>query len=390
MKNTTFYRQFLILAILITIILTSNISFAQSNTNAGVTISNFAEASYKNAEGIEFNAVSLTLTVTIKAISSLVVTPDDSESSAVIMANESIARKFQVCNNGNISDTYKLTRASVIPPAQIRALYFDADNNGVVSDSDVSISLNATQSPLLPPGECLNVLAEINTNSFPLGELLNINITVRSNNTDTANGPVEDSGTIINSVGKAVTFTNPNDPTLIPSKLIENHASYVADKNQPLNYSISFRNNGDVVAKNVVISDDLPSQLNYVANSLRLDGHNLTDNEDNDQGSVVGRLLTVRLAQPVAPGQIVRLTFQAIVTANQKPGTGIINVAKIGASNAPTVDTSQAIAVVDPFGTVYAARGGVRRFPEQEFRFQQLKIRKIYYRSLKIRALILI
>lgn len=329
-----------------------------AQTSAGTTISNYAEASYKNHGGETFSTVSPTVRFNIRAISSLVVTPDETENSEVVTANQTVTRKFKVCNTSNIPDTYTLTQANVTAPSEITALYFDVDNDGEISNADVLINLNNTQSPTISPGTCFNILAQVNTNNVSVNQRINISITVRSNTPDTSNGLVEDSGTINNSVGKPAIFTNPEDPTLIPLKLVENQASYIANKNQPLNYLITFRNNGDVNAKNVVILDELPEQLSYIANSLRVDGRSLTDGEDGDEGSVVGRRLVIKLNNPVVPGQIVKVNFQAMVVVNNTPAIGIVNIANISASNASAVNTSQAVTVVDPFGTVYAARGG--------------------------------
>lgn len=355
--KSNFIKNFLILTLLLASILTmSKLSLAQ-NTQAGVTITNFAEATYRNG-GQNFSTVSQPVTFNVKGVSAIRVTPDESQSSAVITANQLVTRKFQVCNTSNIIDSYTIKLASVTAPAQIIALYFDNDNDGVISNTDTLISLNNTVSPMLNPGSCINVLVDINTNNMVLGNQMIINLTARSTNNTTSNGLVEDEGTIINSVGRPVIFTDPNDPTLIPSKTVENVASYVANKNQPLNYLITFRNHGEVDARNVVVTDELPQELTYIANSLRVDGRSLSDAPDADEGSVIGRMLTVRLAQPVAPGQVVQVRFQATVSYNDQPGRGIVNVAQINSSNAPAVSTSQAIVVIDPFGTVYAGRGG--------------------------------
>jgi uncharacterized repeat protein (TIGR01451 family) len=174
----------------------------------------------------------------------------------------------------------------------------------------------------------------------------------------TANGTVEDAGRILNTTGRGAALTNPNDPTLIPLKLVENQPTFTTVKNQALDYLIAFRNSGDVPARNVVVTDDLPEQLEYIAGTLRINGDPVTDEQDTDEGEVVDNNLTVRLKDPVGPGQEVRINFRAVVVKNDNPGQGIVNVARVGASNARVVDTSQAIVVIDPFGVVYAARGG--------------------------------
>jgi uncharacterized repeat protein (TIGR01451 family) len=353
MKNSNLKKFILILLAFCALV---GNGFAQ--TAAETEIFNFAEGEYRDPAGDLLRTVSPRVVFRVRAISAIVVTPDESENSEVITANQTVTRKFKVCNTSNISDNYTITQTDITAPAEIAALYFDTDNDGEISNADVLIGLNNTQSPTLLPRECLNILAQVKTNTISQNQRVNISLNVRSTNREAANGLVEDSGTIINSVGKPAIFTHPDDPTLIPLKLVENQPSYVANKNQPLNYLITFRNNGDVAARNVVIVDDLPEQLSYIANSLRLDGRALTDAEDSDEGSIAGRRLVIKLKEPVAPGQAVRINFQAMVVINNTPGIGIVNIASISASNAPTVTSSQAVTVVDPFGTVYAARGG--------------------------------
>lgn len=335
----------------------ANVNLAQK-TVGGTIITNFAQASYKDQNGILFNTISPTVFLTVKAISSLVVTPDETEASAVVAPNQSVTRQFRVCNTSNNSDSYTLTRVNISSPAQLVGLYFDADGDGLISANDVPIALNNTRSSTIEVGSCVAVLADINTQTISVGEQLRIGITARSNVTDAANGIAEDEGTIINTAGKAAVLTDPDNPTLAPVKTVENQRSWVTSKNQPLKYQIAFRNSGDIAARNVVLTDELPDGLQYIAKTLQIDARSVSDADDSDEGSVTNNRLTVRLANPVAPGQIVHVAFQAMIVKNLSPGAGVTNVAELSASNAPKVSTNPAVAVVDPFGTVYAARGG--------------------------------
>ena len=104
--------------------------------------------------------------------------------------------------------------------------------------------------------------------------------------------------------------------------------------------------------------DDLPAELEYVPNSLRLGERPLTEAQDNDEGSVTNHRIEVKLREPVASGEVVQIHFQAVITGAVIGGAGIINTATMTAANAPTVTSSEAIAIFNPFGTVYAARGG--------------------------------
>ncbi len=329
-------------------------------TEAGTVISNRAEATYLDPEGMGFATVSPTVSVTVRSIAALVVTPDETEPSATVSPNERITRLFRVCNAGNIPDFYTINAASVSAPANIFALSFDADASGTLNDGDHAITLNETMSPRLARGQCIGVLAQVDTNASAVGARLNIGITARSNITDAIGGGAEDTGTIINTIGSGAHLSSPNDARLPPIKLVEERERITSAPGQTLNYTISFRNHGDVTAKNVRVNDDLPDGLEYITGTLKLGTPNartLTDADDNDEGSYGNRRLAVRLEQ-VAIDELVSVSFQARIKSNVAPGQGIVNTAAISADNAPAINSSDAAAVVNPYGLVFEGRGG--------------------------------
>ncbi len=327
-------------------------------TPAGTSISNQAEATYADDTGTGFATVSDTVTITILQINALTVAPDETAPSANTGPRDHITRRFTVCNTGNSTDLYTITRADITAPATFANLYFDTDASGTVTNADALITLNTTMSGRVAPGACLNVLAVIDTNDFPANSLLTIGLTARSNVAGGVNGLAQDDGTIINAVGAGARLTSPVDGELPPMKLVENQARVTSAPGQTLNYAISFRNSGDVTARRVVVSDELPAGLAYVAGSLRLGDRGLTDQDDADEGHALPpRQLEIRLPE-VAPAEIVRVTFQARVTGQIPAGTGAINSATIGADNAPPRRSTDTVAIVDPFGTVYAGRSG--------------------------------
>ncbi|NNE98490.1 MAG: DUF11 domain-containing protein, partial [Pyrinomonadaceae bacterium] len=356
--NTFRKNYILILAAILLIVSAPTKSFLQTPTQAGTTITNVAEGEYNDDDGTTFETVSEPVVVEVQAVSSVVVTPDETNPSEVVVQNETIVREFNVCNSSNQADSYTITRASVSAPAQITGIFYDADDNGSISSGDVEITIGQALTNIVDPNSCIKILVRIDTNDVSLNQDVEIDLTARSNDTGTVNGPVEDTGSILNNSGRPAEFTDPVDPTLIPSKLVENQSSYISSKNEPLEYAISFKNNGDAEARNVVVSDELPEELSYIAGTLKLDGVTLTDAEDADEGHVIGKNVIVRLADPLIPGEIVKITFKALVDGSAAPGQGVVNVASVSADNAVTAETTQAIAVIDPFGTVYAARGG--------------------------------
>jgi uncharacterized repeat protein (TIGR01451 family) len=327
-------------------------------TTAGTQITNRAEATYVDDSGTSFTTVSPTVTMTILAVTTLNVTPDETSPSATVGPHERVTRLFRTCNAGNTADAYSIKSASVNAPAALTDLYFDTDGSGTLTSGDELIHLGETVSTQVAPGACVSVLAVIETNDSPAHTTLAIHLTALSNTSNAANGRAEDSGTIINDVGAGARLTSPDDASLPPVKMVNGSAQAVVAPSNPFTYTITFRNNGDTPARGVVLSDDLPAALEYVADSLQLETRNLSDAQDADEGSVSNNRVLVRLATEVAPTEVVHTSFKARLKGSAPAGVGLINVANFTGLNFPATQSSAAVVLIDPFGIVFAGRGG--------------------------------
>jgi uncharacterized repeat protein (TIGR01451 family) len=116
-------------------------------------------------------------------------------------------------------------------------------------------------------------------------------------------------------------------------------------------YAIAFGNDGNAPARPVLVSDLLPSQLRYLAGSLRLDGAVLSDSADGDAWTVAslpeGQRLEIRL-DSLEAGATRELRFRAVVVGG---ATGeIVNVARLDAEGfqivSPPVRTGVQVAAV--------------------------------------------
>ena len=357
------FRSLLAAFLLAILLVASASSFARAldeSVSAGTIITNRAEGSYRDSEGTMFSTISPTVTVTVLAVATLTVSPKETFPSANVGPHERITRLFRICNTGNVPSAYTITRAEVNTPSALANLFFDIDASGTVTAGDVPVVIGSTLSAVMAPSSCLGVLAVVDTNDAPPDSLLQIHLTALSNVTGAANVPGEDTGTIINSVGRGPQFSNPTNASLPPLKDVNGSTQAIVTRGTPFTYSIAFRNTGDVTARNLVVSDDLPTGVEYVANSLHLENNgskDLTDAEDADEGFVRGQHLEVRLAS-LAPDQLIRITFRAQLTSNAAAAVGLINFARVIADNATLTKTNSAVVVADPYGTVFAGRAG--------------------------------
>lgn len=357
--NNFFYNKKILLFIAFFILILGKAQLlSQNQTRAGSVISSSVKGTYNDASGRFFESISQTITVTVLEANSVAVTPDQTSASEVVAPNQTIIREFRICNTGNSPNSYTVVRANVAPPAQVTGIFYDADQNSVISNGDSEIRLNQALTNLVEPSSCIKILVRINTNDLTANEILKIELTVVVNNASSEGRPIQDTGTIINSAGKPPRFTDPNDASLPPLKLVQNKSRYISSKGEPLEYVIYFRNSGSMEAKNVVVTDELPSDLVYIVNTLKINGRNLKNTSDLGSGEIKGRNIIVRLSSPVGANETARISFKAKISGVQAPGKGIVNTAKISADNVATTETTEAIVVVDPFGTVYAAGDG--------------------------------
>ena len=348
-----------IVSILVTILLSGSAELwaraFDDPTNGGTIISNRAEATYQNAAGENFTTVSETVTVTVQTVVSLAITPDETSPSNTVSPHAQVTRLFRVCNSGNYSDSFTLTRADITAPATIKAFYFDNDGSGTVSDGDTQVRVNETVSPQLTAGGCLDVLALIETNDAAPQSTITIRITARSNAANAANGRAEDTGTIINAVGQGAFLTSPDNPNLVPTKLVNGLAKVVVSSGGQFTYTIALKNSGESPAQNVIVDDQLPAAIDYVSGSLQLNDRSLPD--EGSESSVRDNHIRVFIAR-INAGEIFRISFAARLARSIAGGGGAVNTASFTADNIPPVQSSPATVVIDPFGFVFAGRAG--------------------------------
>jgi uncharacterized repeat protein (TIGR01451 family) len=329
----------------------------ENPTGAGTVIFNRAEATYQDDAGENFTAVSPTVSITILAVATLVVTPDETVASDTVAPHDRVTRLFNVCNTGNTADTFTLTRIDLTAPATPSALYFDIDGSGTLGDGDALIRLNESASPQLSPAGCIGVLAVIETNDVPPQSTLTIALVARSNSPDAVNGRGEDTGMIINFVGTGPRLTDPDNPNLPPVSLINGKSEAVIAIGATITTSIAFKNNGDTAARNVVVTQELSPGIDYVPDSSQITDSKFATANSSAQSSEAGRSVVVRLPR-VDPGEVVRLSFRLRISGPFPDGSGIVSGAVLTGDNMTTAKTGSAVIVINPLGLVFAGRAG--------------------------------
>ena len=271
----------------------------------GTVIGNQATASYSDGGGNNFSATSGVVTSTVTQVASLTLTATQTKLAA---QGQFVYFPHTLTNKGNGSDTFNLiTLNNAAGNLANAVIYRDVNANGVVDVGDTvitSIQLAAgAQAALIVQTQTLTALG----------------------------GSIDLTATSAFDGAKAI--TNTDTVTISTAAVINVLKGISVSSGAPgteVTYTLTYQNNGNQVATNVVIADVIPAGFTYVAGSGKAGPIVLTDGDDaevNPSGVtykyVAGETRIAATIASVPVGGSAILQFKAIVNAGVT--TGVIN-----------------------------------------------------------------
>lgn len=282
----------------------SNVFAAVGETTAGATISNTATVDYTVGGVNQTDINSLPATFLVDKKVDLTVSDDGGVNT--VPGATLVGLPFTVTNTGNASDTFTLAAADVTTGDQFNvssyAIYIDVNNDNAYDAGDTLVAGNVT----IPRDSAINVLI---VSTIP-GAVVNGNtaqMTLTATTTSAATTGVE-SPTAVDVVfadaGNNGTEVDTNTYTIVTATLaVVKSAAVVSD---PVNgatnpkaipgatvrYTIAVTNSGTASATAVTLTDNIPANTTYVANSMTLNTVALTDAADLDGGTTTGAPVT--------------------------------------------------------------------------------------------------
>jgi uncharacterized repeat protein (TIGR01451 family) len=282
--------------------LISNAAWAVG-TPAGTSIQNTAQVDF-TVNGVTATTNSNSIAVTVAEILNVNVAVQTPSVSVAPGATQQVV-VVRVTNTGNGLETFRLTGNSVVagdtfdPIPAAPFLYFDTDNNGVLSPADVPY-VAGTNDPTLAADQFATLLI---VNGIP-GSLSN-GATGRTQLTAAALTGSGTPGTVFAGLGTggtdAVVGTSGANQVGTGTYLIAG-LQLTAVKSQivvdqfggarpipaaRINYHVVITPTGTGTANAVTFSDTIPTNTTYVPNTLRLNSVALTDAADADTGQFV-------------------------------------------------------------------------------------------------------
>ena len=273
-----------------------------AGTPAGTVIDNIASVNF-DLGGTNITQNSNLVSVTVVERIDVVVTL---QSGQILVAANDTARSilFTVTNTGNGTELFQLSMNSVLggddfdPVPAVPDIYFDSDASGDFTIADVAY-VQGNNDPVLLPDESMDILI---VNDIP-GTVVNSNLG-RSDLTATSGTGSGAPGDTFVGLGDggvdAVIGASGGEATVFGEYLVSDvqlsivKSVAIADPfggNEPtpgatLTYTIAIEVVNSGTATGATFSDPVPALTTFVANSISLNGGNLTDGIDTDAGEL--------------------------------------------------------------------------------------------------------
>jgi len=245
--------------------------------------------------------------------------------------NALVSLSHTLTNNGNSTDTITLSVANIANGSgddydfSGLKVYLDTNNDGTPDGAPVVIG-NATGTITLAAGQSVNLIVEGTTSATAAASNTGQwTLNAVSGRTDVVTGGAlsasnTDTVTIIN--GAVISLTKSASVSLID-------ATKATAADREVTYTLVYKNTGNSVATNVLVTDVLDAKLEYVTGSAQLMGVGQTDADDAgvDDYKFVGNTLTLKIPS-LAPNTTGTLTFKARVVQDTDP-TLIKNTAEV-------------------------------------------------------------
>lgn len=301
-----------------------------AGTAATTEISNIAELTYGNTQSQSSNNE----TFDVQELTDLELVALDSSPVNVASPSAQLL-SFELTHTGNGQQSYELLLSQSNSDdfdASDLELWLDSDGDGMFDDMVDSL-YDPGNLPELGPGEALVIFVPLNVPANQaLNDVADISLTATASDVGAEAG---NPGGTINGAGEGgtdlVVGTNGGQQTATTQLLVSNTAAIEIDKrvsniedpqggNEPvpgahITYELTIRFVGEGELTDIVITDVIPNDTEYRADSLTLDNVDQTDAADTDAGQfdAGNNQILVELGDITAPSANRVVTFQATI-----------------------------------------------------------------------------
>ena len=320
-------RRLMLIAGLTGVAMSSPMAHA-AGTVAGTDIVNTAQASYDGPGGT-VTIDSNTVTIKVDELLDVTVVSSDPGDVATEPGLTGQVLTYQVTNTGNGSEAFTLAADTAMPGDEFDTTFeqiiLDTNGNGVYDAGVDTIYSPGTNDPVLAPDESITVFI---LSTIPAaandGDRAEVELSAVANTGSGAPGDVfagqGDGGgdAVVGSTGadaedSGFFVVQSAEVTLVKSAtIVDPFGGSSAVPGAVITYQLVATTTGSGSLSNLAISDDIPADTTYNAESITLEGAGLTDAADADAGEFDGTSIGVALGT-ISGGQTRTITFQVTI-----------------------------------------------------------------------------
>jgi len=305
------FTRVIVIAFMIVAVMSSAI--VASGTPAGTEIKNNATVTYKDVNSnAKPTVTSNTVTTVVNTVRGVDISPVDYTCTTEEKTNDFA---FTVTNTGNANDSIGLGLTG-IPAGWSYFIYHDVDGDGTLDPED---SVTTANTGTLTADQAYHVIIRIVAPAPP--EIINEVIAGVFTATSVAAPSVSDSSTINLELRQAVIAVTKSSSNEEPMPL------------EPFDYTISVANSGKVAAYNVVITDSIPDDVDFIGPVFYDEDGSGPATTVQLPGAYSAGVITV-VINPLAAETTATITFSCQVKDKVAVSTSIGNTADVAYKDA--------------------------------------------------------
>ena len=301
------------IAVILFVLLLSNTAFAVA---ANTLITNVATVDY-NVEGQSFSEMSNEVSFYVDEIVVFSLVSDNPTAVLATSPELQTVLSYTLTNLGNGPETFVLSSSQVVSDdfdTNNELVYIDSNQNGVFDfGTDAQYSAGSND-PNLLSGNNIRIFI---VSDVPAGQpSLDISSHDLTATSTTGPGPV---GSIYPGAGEggvdavmgpqggfivvrgSLEVSNTTTQLSKAQEVVDPDGGSLAVTDAIITYTLTLEVVGAGAVSNVSISDQIPAGTTYIPSTLQLDGQQLTDGVDADEGKFDGSQISVDLASVAAP-----------------------------------------------------------------------------------------
>lgn len=298
-----------------------------AGVTAGTLIENTAVANYDEA-GVARSVTSNTVTLRVDEL--LDVTLTSLDSGPVGAGAGETALTFELINQGNGPEAFRLTANPAVPgnafEATVRAIAVDSNNNGIYEEGIDQLLGQPQTTAALAPGARLTLFVLV---TLPQGvgdaEASSVALTAEAvtgsgaPGTAFAGAGVDGGSAIVGTTGALATARGALSTSVATVELVKSvtlrdpFGGTGAVPGTIATFTIEARVNGSGSASGLSVTDAIPAGTTYAPGTLALDGAALTDAADGDAGTASDAGGIAVTLGNVAAGARRRITFDVVI-----------------------------------------------------------------------------